>query len=332
MRRGGLPSGEDGRNPEIRCSAGSVAAMCEVSQAVERAVRSEPRLRHLQSIIVVHGGEVVAAQYFRDRREDDLSNLHSATKSVLSTLVGIAVDEGALELTTTVGEVWRGRVSGATARITVAHLLTMTSGLAADGSYDIDAIADAGGSWVEGVLGAPLHGAPGTAFAYNNGATHVLGAMVATATERSLARFAEERLFAPLGILAYRWPRDPEGNALGYGHLELRPRDLARLGELYLAGGSIEGLRVVDAAYVEAATKPASPGGPPEDVPYGYLWWVAPRGARHAYFAAGFGGQSLTVVPELELVVATTADVAVLTPASARVWCLIDDVVIPSLS
>src|SRR5262245_63452499 len=88
---------------------GSVAAMSDVSLAVERVVRSEPRLRHLQSVVVVHGGDVVAAQYFRDRRENDLSNLHSVTKSVLSTLVGIAVGESSLELTTTVGDVLRRR-------------------------------------------------------------------------------------------------------------------------------------------------------------------------------------------------------------------------------
>lgn len=308
-----------------------MAGMDDVSCAVERAVRAEPKLRHLQSVIVVHGGDVVAAQYFRDRRENDLSNLHSVTKSVLSTLVGIALDDGALELTTTVGDVLRGRVAGDATRITVEHLLTMTSGLAADGPYDIDAIGDAGDSWVEGPLGAPLRSVPGTTFTYNNGATHALGVIVATAAGQSLAQFAEERLFAPLGIVDYRWPQDPEGHALGYGHLELRPRDMARLGELYLAGGAARGLRVVDAAYVEAATTPATPGGQPEGLPYGYLWWVAPRGAGHAYRAAGFGGQSVTVVPELELVVATTADVAVLTPSSASALHLIDDVVIPSL-
>jgi len=306
--------------------------MSDVSLAVERAVCSDPRLRHLQSVVVVHAGDVLTAQYLRDRGENDLSNLHSATKSVLSTLVGIAVGDGTLELTTTVGDVLRGRVTGDAASITVEHLLTMTSGLAADGPYDIDEIADAGGSWVDGSLGAPLRSAPGTAFAYNNGAAHVLGAMVATATGRSLPRFAEERLFGPLGICAYRWPRDPEGYALGYGHLELRPRDLARLGELYLAGGTAHGNRVVGAGYVEAATTPATPGGPPEGVPYGYLWWVAPRRGRHAYFAAGFGGQSVTVVPELDLVVATTADVAVLTSSSASALRLAEDVVIPSLS
>src|SRR5262249_18272826 len=99
-----------------------------------------------------------------------------------------------------------------------------------------------------------------------------------------------------------------------------------------LAGGAARGLCIVDAAYLEAATTPATPGGPPEGVPYGYLWWVAPRGGRHAYFGAGFGGQSVTVVPELELVVATTADVAVLTPSSASALGLVADVVTPSLS
>src|SRR5262249_34628009 len=143
---------------------------------------------------------------------------------------------------------------------------------------------------------------------------------------------AEARVFGSVGTCAYRWPRDPEGHALGYGHLELRPRDLARLGELYLAGGTAHGNRVVGAGYVEAATTPATPGGPPEGVPYGCLWWVAPRRGRHAYVAAASGGQSVLVVRALALVVAPPADVAVLPSSSASPLRLAEDVVTPSLS
>jgi CubicO group peptidase (beta-lactamase class C family) len=84
---------------------------------------------------------------------------------------------------------------------------------------------------------------------------------------------------------------------------------------------------LLDAAYVEAATTPATAGGPPESVPYGYLWWIAPRGGRDAFFAGGYGGQYVAVVPSLELVVVTTGDVDVLIPSSAGALRLVDDVV-----
>jgi CubicO group peptidase (beta-lactamase class C family) len=292
---------------------------------VAAAVRADPTRRHVQSLVVSVGGEVVVERYFRDRRATDLSNLHSVTKSVLATLVGIAIGDGALTLQTTVGEHFD--TDERKARISVAHLLTMTSGLEADSPHDIDDIADRGGSWVEGVLAAPLRADPGRAFSYNNGAAHVLGVLVARAVRMPLARFAEERLFGPLGISEFRWPADPDGNALGYGHLELRPRELARLGELYLDRGR----ELLPNGFVAAATTAHSTGGGPEHRPYGYLWWIDEEHGRAAFFAGGYGGQYLTVVPELELVVVTTGDAAVLAATSANLRGLVGDVIVPAL-
>jgi CubicO group peptidase (beta-lactamase class C family) len=292
---------------------------------VDAAVRDVPARRHIQSIVVSREGELLLERYFRDRRPRDLSNVHSVTKSVLATLVGIAVGDGSLTLGTTLGEYFD--LDERKGRISVEHLLTMTSGLDAGSPHDIDEIADRGESWIEGPLAAPLCAEPGTAFLYNNGAAHVIGALLARATGIPLARFAEQRLFGPLGIRDYRWPADPEGNALGYGHLELRPRDLVRLGRLYLEGG--EGL--VPASFVEAATTPHTSGGPPETLPYGYLWWIADDGGHRSFFAGGYGGQYLTLVPELGLVVVTTGDVDVLTETSANLRRLVAEAVVPAV-
>ena len=293
--------------------------------AVDAAVRDVPQRRHIQSIVVSRGCELVLERYFRDRRPDDLSNVHSVTKSVVATLVGIALGDGSLSLAATVGEHFD--VDERKARISVEHLLTMTSGLDAGSPHDIDEIADRGESWVDGPLAAPLLAEPGSRFSYNNGAAHVLGVLVARATGVPLARFAEERLFGPLGIEEYRWPADPEGNALGYGHLELRPRELVRIGELYLDGGR----GILPGDFLAATTTAQSTGGGPEDVAYGYCWWIAEEGGRSSFFAGGYGGQYLTVVPELELVVVTTGDAAVLTETSANLRRLVGEAVIPSL-
>ncbi len=308
--------------------------MAELTAAIEAAVRQNPRLRHVQSVLVAVGGDVVAERYSRDRSADDLSNVHSITKSVLSTLVGIAISDGSVALDTPALDVLPGDPDLSDPRkagITVRHLLTMTSGLDAAGRHDIDEIADRGESWVAGPLTAPLLAEPGTTFTYNNGAAHVLSVLLAKKARRPLLELAEQRLFGPLGIEDYRWPTDPEGNPLGYGHLELRPRDLVSLGQLYLERGHVGETEVVDRDFVALATTAVTPGGPPEESPYGFLWWITQIAGHPSFFAGGFAGQYLFVVPALELVVVTTADAAVWIPSSANPRQLVEEVVVPAL-
>jgi CubicO group peptidase (beta-lactamase class C family) len=133
-------------------------------RALQAAVAA-PELRHLQSLVVAQNGQVKHERYFRDRRSTDLSNVHSVTKSVLASIVGIAIERGTLRLETTLGQLLdiedeRKR------NISVEQLLTMTSGLEADTPHDIDDIADRGESWVAGPLAAPLRAEPGTTFSY----------------------------------------------------------------------------------------------------------------------------------------------------------------------
>jgi CubicO group peptidase (beta-lactamase class C family) len=239
------------------------------------------------------------------------------TKSVVSTLVGIAL--GRSELSSLDDEVSVYLGDAARAGLTLRHLLTMTVGAETGGAWDIDAVMSRPSGWVDWILAAPRRHDPGARFVYDNGAAHVLGAALAAATGAPLSAYAEATLFRPLGIAEYRWPRDPDGRDYGFGHLRLRPRDLAAIGQLYLGRGESRGRRVVSEAFVEEATRPQTPAGPPEGTAYGFLWWVADEPVPHA-FAAGYAGQSLTVVPELGLVVVTTGDESRLGPGwrSAR--------------
>jgi CubicO group peptidase (beta-lactamase class C family) len=307
--------------------------LAPLHNALDAALRDVPARRHIQSLIVARGGEVRLERYFRDRQPTDLSNIHSVTKSVVATLAGIAIGNGSARMSMTLGDAFDDLVldDHRKAAITIENLLTMTSGLDANAPHDIDEVADRGASWIQGPLAAPLRADPGRQFIYNNGAAHVLGAMLARVTGTPLRRFAEDRLFEPLGIETYRWPADPEGNVLGYGHLELRPRDLLRLGELYRNRGRCGEVQLLPSSFVAAATTRRSAGGPPEDVPYGYLWWVTNDGGYHSFFAGGFGGQYLTVIPELDLVVVTTGDVDVFTDTSRNLRRLVSEAVIPTL-
>jgi CubicO group peptidase (beta-lactamase class C family) len=308
--------------------------LAPLQDAVDAALNDVPARRHIQSMIVARGGEIELERYFRDRRPTDLSNVHSVTKSVVATLAGITIGNGSAQLSTTLGNVFDDLVfdDQRKAAITIENLLTMTSGLDARTPHDIDEIADRGASWTEGPLAAPLQADPGDRFIYNNGAAHVLGVTLARATGMSLRQLAEEQLFQPLGIETYRWPTDPDGNVLGYGHLELRPRDLVRLGELYLNHGRCGNEQLVPSSFVEPATTPHTDGGPPEGMRYGYLWWVTTDCGYHAFFAGGFGGQYVTVIPELDLVVVTTGDVDVFTNTSRNLRKLVTEVVIPTLT
>jgi CubicO group peptidase (beta-lactamase class C family) len=259
-----------------------------VIEALADTVARDARYAQTTNLVVLRDGELVLERHYGDDSADSLADVYSVTKSVVSTLVGIALGRG--ELPSLDRPVHGGR--------TYRHLLTMTGGTENDGPWEIDEVIALPSSWRAHIEAAPQLDPPGDRFRYDNAAVHLLGCVLADTLGRSLADYAEERLFRPLGIEAFEWPSDPEGYSWGFGHLRLRPRDLARIGELWRRGG--EG--IVPAAYVEEATRAHTSGGPPEGEGYGYLWWVGER----SFFAGGYAGQALVVLPEERLVVAAT--------------------------
>ena len=279
--------------------------------AADARIQGLPELRNTEGFVVLHRGEVAFERYYRGRSPDDLADTHSVTKSFTSAVVGALVSDGTLEIDAPVGSLLPGAAMSelATRDATVRHLLTMTSGLPADGLWELCEVALHGDSWIETMLGAPLRSAPGAEYAYNNGAVHLLSAIVGHVAGASLGTVAAQRLFGPLGIDHYQWPADPEGYEMAFGHLLMTPRDMAKMGLLFLRNGVWDGVQLIDAGYVEAATARQAPGRPPpEGVGYGFLWWVDDLASPPTYFAGGHGGQYIYVVPALDLVVVTTAD------------------------
>lgn len=304
--------------------------------AADACIRSNPDLAHTLNLIVASHGDIVFERYYRDSGPDDLHNIHSVTKSFTSTLVGILAGAGLVDLDAPVSSLVRAPAfdaDPAMAGITVRHLLTMTSGLYGHGWWDIDELAARGVPVVEGALDAPLVGPPGWGFLYNNGASHVLSAVIEVVAGAAMDHVAAERLFAPLGIGNWSWPTDPQGRPWGCGGLQLSGRDLLKLGLLYLAGGRWNGTHVVDDAFVNTATSPLVPGGPPELCGYGLLWWVADWATPPVYFAGGYGGQYVVVVPDLDVVVVTMADVdAVARPLGMPLRRLVMDTIVPEFT
>ena len=213
---------------------------------------------HTTNVVVVRDGVEVRAEHYGNGSLDELCDTYSMTKSVVATLFGAALRRGELESLDV--EVAHG--------YTLRALLSMTAGI---DTGDIDSVLALETSWLDVLLAVEPSR---SGFAYDNGGAHIAACFLADVLRAPLDEYAAEVLFAPLGIDAWEWPKDPDGYAYGFGHLRLRPRDIARLGELYLAGGG----DVLDASFVREATRAQSPGGPPEGCGYGWCWWVGCRG------------------------------------------------------
>jgi CubicO group peptidase (beta-lactamase class C family) len=289
----------------------------------------------VHSLLIVKDGRLVFEQYFSgytwnyagdqfrgdliDFSRDTRHNLASVTKSFTSALVGIAIDQGLMggvddEVFTYFPQYAHLR-DGQKDRITLEHLLTMRSGLGwneMDVFYDdpqndliqLFRVPDP----VAHILAKPLVGEPGVDWYYNGGNTNLLGEAIRQATGQRMDAFAEKYLFAPLGITNYAWDFLNAGVIHASGNLQLRPRDMAKFGLLYLDGGQWNGQRIVSQAWVEASTR--AHAALSADAGYGYQWWLRTyedgSKAVDAFFAAGWGGQRIYVFPALDMVVVLT--------------------------
>jgi CubicO group peptidase (beta-lactamase class C family) len=285
----------------------------EAVAVADARIRNESWFSHTEHLVVTHGNRRVAEHAYGRRAVDEPGDIFSVTKSVLSTLVGCAVLDGRFRLEATLGELLGRSVPQAARQVSMRHLLSMTGGADPSGDYDIDAVMALPGGWVDTLMSAPRPSAPGEQFRYDNGAAHVLAACLGRALGEDLEAYAARRLFSPLGITRWHWPRDPDGLPYGFGHLRLSPLDLVTLGQLWLADGTAPGgRRLFTAEYAADATRVHSPGGPPERTGYGFLWWVTEMAGYATYFAGGYAGQHVVVVPSLALVTVTTGAEAAL--------------------
>jgi CubicO group peptidase (beta-lactamase class C family) len=302
------------------------------------------RYPQVHSLLVVRHGYLVYERYWHRFDAADGQEIHSVTKSITSALVGIALGDGKLKSRDqTVGELLAAHLprhaDPRMRQVTVRQLLTMTGGLPGDdpttgGDVRLSTRLFHSRDWLGHILGRPLATTPGTTFAYSNASSHLLSGIVADTTGQSTLAYARAKLFGPLGIntdnafepraerqtatpaqqrayqrAAVAWPRDPQGYHFGFGETKLPARDLAKFGYLYLNDGRWDTTQVVPADYVRASIQPHT------DLPvvgagggYGYQWWTRRVGPHDSFVAAGFGGQRILVIPDLDLVVVITTD------------------------
>jgi CubicO group peptidase (beta-lactamase class C family) len=260
------------------------------------------------AVVIRHGA--IAAEYVADGwSRDEPADIRSCTKSVVAALVGTARREGLLpDLSVTIGDLIPDRIpANADSRIAdipLWGLLTMTAGIAWDWSSDYQRL-EAADDPVAYTLNQPIAAEPGAVYAYNSGGSHLIGLMVAAAAGQPLEEYADEALFAPLDMEPGIWRLSPQGEAIGGYGLRLTPRDMARFGYLYLQDGVWDGEEIITPAYIEQSTIRQSSGDPTGGTPYGYQWWVSNATGYDAFYALGFGGQFIYVVPALDLIVVT---------------------------
>jgi len=292
-------------------------------------------LPFLDSLVVVRDGYLIYEGYFNGYDAGKIHNVASVTKSWTSAAVGIAQDRhDAVRLDATLAtllpEHFAGEQRQDKAKITLRHLLEMRSGIdfredaLNSGEYgspeelaarDLTALA----------LEFPVAHKPGEAWNYSTLDTQLLSAATQRALGKPLEAFVRESLFEPMGIRDYHWFADGAGTTVGGQDLSLTPRDMAKLGLLYLNGGEWDGTQLVPSRWVETSTAPQGREARYREKTeviqwYGHHWWTwGPDwyGGYAAFQAKGYAGQQILVLPELNLVVVTTANTHVAPEAAA---------------
>ncbi|GGK89411.1 hypothetical protein Ppa06_55640 [Planomonospora parontospora subsp. parontospora] len=275
--------------------------------------RLEARSAECHSIMVVRHGHVLAEGWWAPYSAGRPHLLYSLTKSFTSIAVGLAIADGLLSLDDRVVDVLPDHVpadiSAQGRRLTVHHLLSMTTGHRGD-SLD-EAWRLEPGDLVKGFLRVPFPEAEGTRHSYDNATTFVLARMVERVTGRTLPELLDERLFTPMGVEHAEWDRVASGAAFGFHGLHLTTEAVAAFGELLLRGGLWGDRRLVPREWVELATGrhietlqvEGWSESPDALCGYGYQFWMS----RHGYRGQGAFGQLCVVVPSHDLVVAVTA-------------------------
>ena len=283
--------------------------------ALARALDAAPGVSGMESAAVVRRGKLVA-EWYRDGSPSTLRPVRSVTKSVMSLLVGLAIERGLFQGTDEpLADTFHPPlppITGPDEQITLDDLLTMTAGFEWDESnvaeFNVWVLAP---DQVEYVLARPLVSIPGTSWNYDSAAVHLLSAALTASTDAGTSGFADEVLFQPLGIAAREWELDRQGIPNGGAGLSLTARDLAKLGELVLQGGRSGSRQVVPADWIRDATRVrfTAVGGlrATDTLGYGRLWWLGQLGGKTLLLAWGYGGQFVAVLPETDLVVVTTA-------------------------
>ncbi|MEJ2263971.1 MAG: serine hydrolase [Anaerolineales bacterium] len=264
---------------------------------------------NLHSLLVIRNGYLVSETYFGSYQQDTRHETYSVTKSFVATLIGMAIDKGYIDgvehrIVDFFPERTLANLDEQKEAMTLNDVLTMRSGLDWQEGEAAYGAMYRSPDWVQFMLDKPMVWPPGSQFNYCSGCSHLLSAILQQTTGMNTRDFAEEYLFEPMGVSNAVWDTDGAGIPIGGWGLQMTPREMAKLGHLYLHHGEWEGQQIVSASWVEEATKEHTQAE--DEWGYGYQWWTYPP--LGTYAAWGLYGQTIFVIPESDLVVVTTAE------------------------
>ncbi|MDO5642773.1 MAG: serine hydrolase [Paracoccus sp. (in: a-proteobacteria)] len=289
-------------------AAALAAPMLARAQGMAQGIdAAAARMDQLRALVVHQNGQRAFAQAFRGPAVDRPANVKSVSKTILALLTGIAIDRGVIrgvdQLVLPI--LGHSGFGDARDRLSIGNLLTMQTGLASTSGGNYGAWVSSR-DWVESALARP-EGQPGGRFIYSTGGWHVLGAALARASGQSLHRLAQDWLAAPLDIRIPPWIADPQGRFLGGNDMAISPLGLARIGDMVLAGGRAGDRQVVSRDWITQSWQSRT-RSPFSGDNYGYGWFLTRYGGQSGYYARGYGGQMLALIPARGLSVAITSD------------------------
>lgn len=272
----------------------------------------------LKGIVIVRNGQLISEHYFNGDSRDSLHDIRSATKSLTSLVLGIAVQKGLVHnVEDSISLYLPGLPKDGKEKITVKNLLNMRSGLDADdtdpSSPGNEDTLDKSSDWIRTVYFVPMKRPPGDRYVYCSINAFLTGAIVENVSHMPLDQFAKTNLFEPLGIKNYRWRHVPIDRTTGQGNLSITARDEATVGELMLNDGMVSGRRILTHDWIaqSLASQVAISDSDPYADFYGYMWYTKaePVGDHRVevHFASGNGGNKIYVIPSLHMVVAITS-------------------------
>ncbi|MDO5606261.1 MAG: serine hydrolase [Paracoccus sp. (in: a-proteobacteria)] len=278
------------------------------AQTLDDVASAAARLGQLRALVIHRDGQRVFSASFRGPAPDRPANIKSVSKTLIALMTGMAIDRGIISGPDQLVLPLLGRAPFGDARdaLNIGHLLTMRAGLGSTSGAAYGAWVSSP-DWVESALTQPLADRPGGRFIYSTGGWHILGAALAQAAGISLHAMACDWLGAPLGITVPPWISDPQGRFLGGNDMAISPVALARIGDMVLNNGRMDGHQIVSADWLNASMR-ARTQSPFSGDSYGYGWFLTRHAGESAAYGRGYGGQMLTVVPARRLSIAITSD------------------------
>ena len=307
-------------------------------------LRKADRMPFLKSLIIIQNGETVIEKYFNGGHAEKFIDIKSASKSILSALLGIALQEHHIRsLNQKVIEFFPEYVTEGldpgVQDLKLRHLITMRSGLKVKENAKAYQQLYQSSDWISHILHLPFKRKPGKQFNYQSFNTHLLSAILTKATRMSTLEYATGVLFAPLDITKVLWDRDPNGVYIGGWGMSLKAQDMAKFGCIYLNGGYYEGKKILSSEWIRESTvdRTGSIGtyysGWNKTYGYGYLWWIKRiEGRCNIPFALGHGGQRIAFIPEAKAVMVVQADPNIKPSASHKNHRAIDALLFDDIS